>query len=122
MSRTWLSRWLKKKVRPIRRQSFHGRFLPEVEALGERVLPSVTALFSPGAHLLTVFGDAANNTITISRDAAGKILVNGGSVRIQGGTPTVANTSLVDVFGQAGDDTITMDETNGALPAAFLFG
>jgi len=46
---------------------------------------ATTASFSGGA--LTVFGDAANNTITISRDAAGKILVNGGAVAVTGGTP-----------------------------------
>ena len=50
------------------------------------------------------------NTITASRDAAGTILVNGGAVPIFGGTPTVANTSLIQVFGQGGNDTITLDE------------
>jgi Ca2+-binding RTX toxin-like protein len=71
---------------------------------------------------LSVFGDAQNNTITTSRDAAGRILINGGAVPILGGTPTVANTSLIQIFGQAGDDTIALDESNGALPAADLFG
>jgi Ca2+-binding RTX toxin-like protein len=85
-------------------------------------VPTVSAVFSPGAHVLTVFGDAADNTITVSRDAAGRVLVNGGAVRVFGGTPTVANTSLVQVFGLAGNDTISLDETNGALPAANLFG
>ena len=63
-----------------------------------------------------------DNTITVSRDAAGTILVNGGAVAVQGGTPTVANTTLIQVFGQGGNDTITLDEANGALPAANLFG
>jgi Ca2+-binding RTX toxin-like protein len=83
---------------------------------------AVTASFSPGAATLSVFGDANNNTITISRDAAGKILVNGGAVPVLGGTATVANTALIQVFGQAGNDTITLNEANGALPAANLFG
>jgi Ca2+-binding RTX toxin-like protein len=69
-----------------------------------------------------VFGDASANTLKISRDAAGKILVNNGAVATLGGTPTVANTSLIQVFGQGGDDTITLDESNGALPRANLFG
>ena len=69
-----------------------------------------------------MFGDAANNSITISRDAAGKILVNGGAVAVTGGTPTVANTTLIQVFGQGGNDTITLNEANGALPRANLFG
>ena len=38
------------------------------------------------------------------------------------GTPTVANTTLIQVFGQSGNDTITLNEVNGALPAANLFG
>ena len=81
---------------------------------------ATTASFSSG--VLTVFGDAANNSITISRDAAGKILVNGGAVAVTGGTPTVANTTLIQVFGQAGNDTIGLNEANGALPRANLFG
>src|SRR5215218_2845279 len=76
---------------------------------------AVVASFSASSGLLSVFGDSLGNTIKISRDAAGKILVNGG-------TATVANTSLIQVFGQAGDDIITLDESNGALPRANLFG
>src|SRR5262249_37650325 len=38
------------------------------------------------------------------------------------GAATVANTSLIQVLGQAGDDRISLDEANGALPAANLFG
>ena len=67
-------------------------------------------------------GDAANNTIEVSRNAAGTILVNGGAVAVLGGTPTVANTALVQSFGQGGNDTITLNEANGALPQAHLFG
>jgi Ca2+-binding RTX toxin-like protein len=81
---------------------------------------AVTATFSNGT--LNVFGDSANNTLTISRDAAGKILVNGGAIPVVGGTPTVANTSLISVLGQGGADTISLSEVNGALPKANLFG
>src|SRR3954462_9867300 len=83
---------------------------------------AVTSTFTPSAGILSTFGDSLNNNITVSRDAAGKLLVNGGAVSVLGGTPTVANTSLIQVFGQAGNDTITLNEANGALPAAFLFG
>src|SRR3954469_23243215 len=83
---------------------------------------AVTASFSPGSGLLTVFGDAANNSVAVSRDAAGKLLVNGGAVNVVGGTATVANTSLIQIFGQDGNDTIALSEVNGALPAATLFG
>src|SRR5262249_49490074 len=81
---------------------------------------AVTASFSNGT--LTEFGDTLDNTITTSRDAAGQILVNGGAVSVVGGTPTVANTSLIQVFGQGGNDTLTLNEAVGALPAANLFG
>jgi Ca2+-binding RTX toxin-like protein len=83
---------------------------------------ATTASFSPASGTLTVFGDNLNNTITISRNAAGNLLVNGGAVPVQGGTPTVANTALIQVFGQGGNDTITLDEASGALPRANLFG
>ena len=71
--------------------------------------------------LLTTTGDDLDNAITTSRNAA-NILVNGGAVAIQGGQPTVANTGLIEVFGNGGNDTIALDEINGALPSAHLFG
>jgi Ca2+-binding RTX toxin-like protein len=96
--------------------------VPALDALEDRFLPAVSAVFSPSAGLLTVFGDARDNTIVISRDAAGTILVNGGTVATSGGTATVANTTLLQVFGQGGNDQISLDEANGALPRANLFG
>src|SRR5215207_5729963 len=81
---------------------------------------AVTSTFLSGT--LFVFGDALDNAITISRNAAGTILVNGGAVAVVGGTPTVANTTLIQVFGQGGHDTVTLSETNGALPRSNLFG
>jgi Ca2+-binding RTX toxin-like protein len=81
---------------------------------------AVTSSFSAGT--LTVFGDNLDNNITISRDAAGKLLVNGGAVSVNGGTPTVANVALIQVFGQGGNDTVTLSEATGALPRANLFG
>src|SRR6266699_2247483 len=82
---------------------------------------AITSFF-PTAGLLSVFGDNLDDTIVMSRDAAGQILVNGGNIPITGGTPTVASTALIQVFGQGGNDAITLDESNGALPAAQLFG
>jgi Ca2+-binding RTX toxin-like protein len=80
------------------------------------------ATFFPGAGLLSVFDDGVGDNVVISRDPAGNILLNGGAVSVTGGQPTVANTAEIDVFGQGGNDTITLDETNGVLPAAHLFG
>ena len=81
---------------------------------------ATTGTFSSG--VLTVSGDGADNSIVISRDAAGRILVNGGAVPVSGGTPTVANTVQVRVNGLGGRDTIALNQANGALPAAVLSG
>lgn len=121
MAMSWFKR-MQHKFRMARQQPPRRRLVPNLEELSERILPAVTAIFVPSAGLLTIFGDTGNNTIVISRDAAGRILVNGGVVAINGGTPTVANTAQLSVFGQSGNDTITLDEANGALPAASLFG
>ncbi|MBY0460773.1 MAG: hypothetical protein K2V38_25925, partial [Gemmataceae bacterium] len=96
------------------------RFTPRFDPLEAREVPAVIAVFA--FNTLTVFGDNGDNAITVSRNAAGQILVNGGAVPVLGGTPTVANTTVVSVFGQGGNDTITLDEANGALPRANLFG
>ena len=92
-------------------------------ALAATAVPAnaaTTATFSAGE--LTVIGDSAANSIAVSRDAAGKILVNGGAITVTGGSPTVANTALIRILGQGGGDVISIDEANGALPAARLFG
>src|SRR5437763_1572247 len=122
MAESWLSRMLKRNCRPASTRRQRDHFVPSLEPLGERILPAVTASFAPGTGILAVFGDAQDNTIVVSRNAAGQILVNSGAVAIQGGAATVANTSLIEVFGQAGNDTISLNEANGALPAPFLFG
>jgi Ca2+-binding RTX toxin-like protein len=83
---------------------------------------ATTAQFNPGTGTLSVNGDGLDNAITISRDAAGKILVNGGAVSVAGGTPTVANTALMRVSALGGNDTVTLNQALGALPKANLFG
>src|SRR4051794_24830732 len=83
---------------------------------------AVTSNFLASARQLNILGDSLDNPIVVSRDVAGNILVDNGAVPIQGGRATVANTGLIDVFGQGGNDTITLSEANGALPAANVFG
>jgi Ca2+-binding RTX toxin-like protein len=95
-----------------------GAFLAVTPVASARA--ATTASFDDG--VLRVVGDPRANSIVISRDAAGRILVNGGSVAVSGGTPTVANTSLISVSSLAGQDSISLDEANGALPAAKLTG
>ena len=91
-----------------------------VVLLAQPASAAVTATFTNG--VLSVFGDNNANTITISRNAAGALLVNGGAVAVGGGTPTVANTRLIQVFGLGADDVVRLDEASGALPRANLFG
>ncbi|WNZ22117.1 calcium-binding protein [Leptolyngbya sp. NK1-12] len=81
---------------------------------------AVSASFSPG--ILTITGDNLDNTIEVSRNAAGQILVNGGAVVVSGGIPTVANTTLIQGSGLGGNDRITLNEANGRLPRALLSG
>lgn len=83
---------------------------------------AITATFIPASGTLSVFGTPDLETITVSRNAAGIIAVNKGAVAILGGAPTVLDTTLLQIFGQAGDDAITLNEANGALPKANLFG
>ena len=83
---------------------------------------SITGIFNAPAKDLFFFGDSLSNSITVSRDAEGHLLGNGGAIHIFGGGATVDNTDLIRVLGAGGNDVITLDETNGALPAAQLSG
>lgn len=80
---------------------------------------SINSKFQARVHHLFVTGGDDDNAIAVSRDAAGHLFVNGGAIN---GDPTVANTNLIQVNGGDGNDVIALDETNGPLPAAHLFG
>src|SRR5436190_21384691 len=82
----------------------------------------VTATYAPSQFKLSVLGTIDGEGITLGRTAAGTLLVNGGTVPITGGSPTVATTDLLEVIASAGNDVVTLDETNGALPVAELAG
>ena len=108
------------RKRPSRRAALVD--LDRLELLDRRILPAITATFSAAQGVLTITGDAQANTIAVSRNAAGSILVNSGAVKIIGGKPTVANTTLIQLFGLAGNDKLSLDESNGPLPRANIFG
>jgi Ca2+-binding RTX toxin-like protein len=125
MSRRSWTQWFLQKFRSPRAVKPRRKSLSRTmtfETLHERITPAVNAFFTPGVGTLTVNGDNANNTIDISRNAAGQILVNGGAIAIKGGNATVANVKVIQVFGGAGDDLISLNEANGALPRANLYG
>lgn len=77
--------------------------------------------FSSGSTL-AILGDNLDNTIKVSRDASGALLINDGAVSIFGSRPSASRTQQIEVFGLGGNDTLTLDTTLGALPAARLFG
>ncbi len=81
-----------------------------------------SAHFVLGQGVLTVVGDDTGNTIVVGRDAAGAISVNGGAVPIRGANATVADVGLIRIIGGAGNDALTIDETNGTMPAAAIYG
>jgi Ca2+-binding RTX toxin-like protein len=82
--------------------------------------PTISAVFAGG--ILTITGDDNDNSLTASRDVAGTILVNGGTVPVTGGIPTFTNTSLIRIFGLKGNDVLLVDDGNGPMPPANLFG
>src|SRR5262249_54482827 len=100
----------------------HRRFRPTVEPLAERVLPAITATFSPAGGTLRVVGDELDNAIVVSRDAAGTILVNNAAVVIQGGPAIARTTRLIVTNGEGGNDNPSLNEANGVLPLAAIFG
>src|SRR5262245_46831651 len=112
MSRFTFDQWTKQlfRRRKNNRNNRGQNRTRTFERLDERAVLSVTASFAVGSGVLSVFGDNLDNTIVVSRDAAGRVLVNGGAVSIVGGTPTVANTSLIQMFGQGGNDQLTLNE------------
>ena len=83
-------------------------------------IESISAVFADG--ILIVSGDDQDNTITVSRDAVGAILVNDGAVPVTGSLPTVGNTALIRMLGIKGNDILSIDEVNGPMPPANLLG
>ena len=83
-------------------------------------VPTISAVFAEG--ILTISGDNDDNTLIASRDAGGNILVNGGLLPIIGDVCTVSNTTLIRILGLKGDDELKVDDSNGPMPPANLFG
>jgi Ca2+-binding RTX toxin-like protein len=93
-----------------------------LELLDRRILPAVTAAFSAAHGVLTITGNAHNNTIVVSRKLGGTILVNNHTVMGRGGRATVGNTKLIRVSGLGGNDKLSLNERKGSLPMARIFG
>src|SRR4051794_41327535 len=111
-----------KQRRRTARRVLAGTVLAAGALAGASASAQAATTASFGSGVLTATGDSADNSIVISRDAAGGIFVNGGAIPVSGGAPTVANTAKIRVFGLGGADTLSLSEVNGALPKANLFG
>jgi Ca2+-binding RTX toxin-like protein len=112
-----------KKFLSTRNQRRRGRSVPMVEPLDDRVLMAVTASLSAAHGVLTITGDAQDNSIAVSFNAARSIVVNSeaGIVAVQGGTPTAANTRLIQIFGLGGNDNLDWARSPN-LPGAQIDG
>jgi Ca2+-binding RTX toxin-like protein len=68
-------------------------------------------------------GDDQDNSLAVSFDAAGSIVVNseGDFVTVQGGTATAANTRLIQIFGLGGNDNLVWARSQN-LPSAIIDG
>lgn len=82
-------------------------------------VPNISAVFSNG--VLTVIGDEDDNIIMAGLNASNAIVINGGTVLITGGVPTMTNTTLIRILGMEGHDTIQVDG-GSSMPASELIG
>jgi Ca2+-binding RTX toxin-like protein len=83
---------------------------------------SIIGKFLANQHQLLFTGDSGDNSIIVSRDAAGDLFGNGGAIHISPEGATVANTDLIRINAGDGNDVVALDQTNGTLPAAQIFG
>ena len=82
----------------------------------------VSANFDATLGILNIVGDDTSNSITVARGPNSTIIINGGSVLIDGGTPRLNNTVLIQVFGNGGNDEIDLSDLSAPQLNANLFG
>lgn len=91
-----------------------------LEVLEDRLAPTVNAVFVGG--VLTVVGDAADNSIKVAADTAGKLTVTNNNapvpIKILGGSATSDKTSLIIIEGAGGNDTLATDASLNVKDAA----
>ena len=88
---------------------------PFVESLEARQLYDVTASLNTSTHILTVTGDANNNTISVYQDGSSQLWVdvNGGGSDL--GPWNVGDVNLVRVNGGGGAETLIAEGSDSGL-------
>jgi Ca2+-binding RTX toxin-like protein len=81
---------------------------------------ATTITFAGG--VLTINGDAANNVLVVGQTTAHIVTLNGSKVLVRGASVPVVDVNVVRMAGGSGDDTLSFDETNGAMPAGKFVG
>src|SRR5262249_54729708 len=101
-----------------KQEARRDRTAVSLEPLDRRLMMAVTATFANG--VLTVMGDDNDNDIKLFFAANGTIQVNADTIIIP--TPaTRTNTTLIQIFGQGGDDKLIWSGSAN-LPAARVDG
>lgn len=72
--------------------------------------------------VLTINGDAANNSLIVGQTPAHTVTLNGSQLLVRGATVAVADVQLVRMDGGAGDDNLRFDESHGAMPPGDFAG
>lgn len=90
--------------------------------LGPAPGPRTTTSFVNNQHVLTIVGDSGDNSISVGRDAAGVITINGVDLVLNGVTVTVANVNKIVLEGGSGSDRLGIDDSNGPMPVASILG
>jgi Ca2+-binding RTX toxin-like protein len=82
--------------------------------------PATAATPKHEGPLLTITGDSTNDSLTVGRTPAGVLTLNG--TPVLGGTATTSNVLDIVMDGGAGNDTLRVDESNGAMPRLEFHG
>ncbi|MCI0456007.1 MAG: hypothetical protein L0Z62_03385 [Gemmataceae bacterium] len=86
-----------------------ARFRPSVEALADRILPAITSrLFIVATATLSIRADGADDTILLTQDASGAVLINGSPFNLPNGTLQVSAINRIDISSGGGHDTIDL--------------
>lgn len=83
---------------------------------------AASAVYQPSIKLLTLLGDADDDTLVAGRDAAGTLLLNASPVLVDGAPITLGDVLRLQLAGKGGADLLRIDESGGPMPGASLYG